>query len=83
MSTPIHDERVINLARLAEHPHYHKLMQRLTEAEFDGVIAFLEDHADLDRDAFTLKVNSFELDQPKSKHHAEMTDLLLACREAA
>lgn len=58
---------------------YQKLARKLTEAEFDDCVAFIEDNSDLDNNEFAHKLNRWKLDQLRSKHHTDMWALLTAC----
>jgi hypothetical protein len=62
---------------------YQKRAQRLTEAEFDSMVAFLEDHESLDHLEFEYAVNRMFLDKEKPQHWGIIMDLLIACNTAA
>lgn len=70
-------KRLEKFRSMAEHVMHRKTMRRLSESEFDECVAFIEDHDHLDVNEFTLKVNRWKLDQPKTKHHTDMWALCL------
>ncbi len=69
--------RLAKFRSFCSHVIHKKQALRLSEAEFDECVAFIEDHADLSKDDFVFKVNRWKLDQPKTKHHTDMWSLVL------
>lgn len=69
--------------RVANHPLYNRLANRLSESEFDRCVEFIEDHDSLDADAFERKVVRMHLDKDKSKNWTVIEDLLLMCNSGA
>ncbi len=79
MSSESHD-RLEKFKSLADHPLYKRLMRSLTEGEFDEVVEFIDDNADLNARDFEMKVNRFYMDvNPKPKNIGKMLDILIAC----
>ena len=73
--------RVERFKDLYSHPWYRTLSQKLSEADFKLCAGFVELHEDLDRDAWTVKVNRLFLDQEiKPKNAGVIADLLLAIK---
>ncbi len=69
--------RLEKFRNFCHHPIQKKLARKLTEAEFDECVAFIEDHEHLDRNGFVFKVNRWKLDQPKTRNHVIMWNLLV------
>jgi len=68
--------RVEALKEYAKSYHGQRLCDRLTESEFDEVVAFIDDNEDLDHLQFEYAVNRFYLDQPKPKNFPVMQEIL-------
>ncbi len=62
---------------------YEKVVKRLTEAEFDLVVEFIEDHDRLGHLEFEYAINRMHLDRKKPKHWAIIEELLAVCNTAA
>lgn len=59
---------------------YQQKARRLTEAEFDELVTFIEDHADLDHGHFMMKARRWYLDKPsKPKNIYAMQELAEVC----
>jgi hypothetical protein len=62
---------------------YQKNALKLSEAEFDEMVAFLEEKDDLGHLEFEYAVNRMFLDRPKPKHFAIVQELLSVANTAA
>lgn len=63
--------------RCTNHYLYSKHAKKLSEAEFDECVDFIEEHDQLSHLQFEYAVNRYKLDQVKPKNHAIMLELLL------
>ncbi len=73
--------RLTALKALSDHAWYGKVLKQMSEAEFDLVVELIEEHGDLDRNEWTVKINRLYLDQPnKPKRLSLLQDVLMACR---
>lgn len=62
---------------------YQKSARKLTEGEFDTLVAFIEDHEHLGHLEFEYAVNRMFLNREKSKNWVIMTELLMVSNSAA
>ena len=69
--------------RAANHILYKRLASKLSTAEFDQLVSFIEDNDELDQLAFEYKASRLFLDGPKPKHFSVMIELLHVCNIAA
>ena len=72
--------RLEKFQSLAQHSFYRRDLERLPEATFDWLVEFLEDTADLDNDAYTIKVTRLWASGGRPKNHGTLCDILLASR---
>jgi hypothetical protein len=61
---------------------YKKVANKLSEAEFDKMVAFLEDNDHLGHLEFEYAVNRMFLDKDKSKNWSIIQELLCVCNTA-
>ena len=84
MSQPFTTRLEALLDRTKNHPIYQKLGQRLTEAEFDRIVEFIEDHDQLGHLEFEYAVNRMFLDgAPRPKNWGIIQELLTIVNTAA
>ena len=70
--------RLVKFYDHAQHPMFHKLLERLTKEEFALCVQFIQDNSGLNNDDFNLKVNRWFLDVPnKPKRLSDMWALVL------
>lgn len=62
---------------------YEKSAKKLSEADFDRVVEFIDDNDHLGHLEFEYAVNRMFLDKPKPKHFAIMQELLSVVNTAA
>ena len=73
--------RIARVQAMWDHPAYKNSMQRMLDSELAMIVDLIETNAELGRDDWTLKINRLFLDSTsKPRHHAEIVDILLACR---
>lgn len=80
---PVSNDRLQAFQDRIQRLPYSKVAQRLTEAEFDEIVDFIEDHHDLNHLDFEHEVNRMHLDRPKSKNWAIVQELLVVANTAA
>lgn len=75
--------RIDAIKDLCERYPYQKSARRMSEAEFDQMVAFIDDHNELGHLEFEYAVNRMFLDKPKPKSWAIVQELLIAANSHA
>lgn len=63
-------------SRCREHLVYRRLAKRISETEFDKIVAFIEDNDHLGVNDFELAINRMYLKEPKTKSWPIVQELL-------
>ncbi len=71
--------RLTALQELCTAYHYKRMAQKLSTAEFDKMIEFVEDFDDLGHLEFEYAVNRMHVCKPRTKNWAVIEELLMAC----
>lgn len=69
--------RIAKLQQLSTHSWYSKLLKKITESEFDTIVEFCEDHADLNQLEFEYAANRLFLGRERPKHFAIINEILV------
>lgn len=77
-----HAARIEKLKALSEHAWYGRLVRKLSEHEYDLVVAFVDDNGHLPDPAFGALVIRLGVDKPwgSPKNEAVMADILMAVK---
>lgn len=81
MINPI-NSRLIALQDRAQRYPYKKSLEKLTEAEFDLIVEFIDDHDHLGHLEFEYAVNRMFLDKEKPKGWAVIQEILVVVNTA-
>lgn len=76
-------ERIVALREFCSDFYGKKLALKVTEAQFDQVVAFIQDHDHLGHLEFEYAVNRMYLDKPKPKGWTEVMEMLLSANTRA
>lgn len=71
--------RIEGLHQVCRDLHGSRLAKKLTESEFDDLVAFCEDHEDLGHLEFEYAVNRWHLDQPNRPKNCFLMQELAIC----